>query len=188
MPMAQDPLFDSSIRSPSHATIWVNDTNNCRHDPIALSAVWRTKWWPNRQFTFLLEVAEANAANSRARARKENAEPKLVFRRALAQKMLTNNLDKNGTTVPQIGRPITQGSLERLEVDHKLTKRPLNTRAWDDSTGTWAIARDVYQKTNCATFGCRNRCRTYCSCNKKVSMCQTCYNFHFADMNSTMQT
>ncbi|KAL7462772.1 hypothetical protein ACHAXS_004154 [Conticribra weissflogii] len=180
--------YPEPISRHNRAKHWVDDTNNRRHDPIALSAVWRTKWWPNRQFTFLLEVAKANAANSRARARKENAEPQLVFRRALAQKMLTNNLDKNGTTVPQIGRPITRGSLERVKMDHELTKRPLNTGAWDDSTGTWAVARDTYQKTNCATFGCRNRCRTYCSCNKKVSMCRTCYNFHFADMNSTMQT
>ncbi len=100
-----------------------------------------------------MEVDKTNAANSRVWARKEKAEPQLVFHQALAQKMLTNNLDNNGITVTLIGRPRTQGSLERVEMDHKLTKRPWSTRNWDDSIGTWAATRDVYQNTNCATFG-----------------------------------
>ncbi len=76
-------------------------------------------------------MAEANAANLRAQARKEKAEPQLVFCQELAQKMLTNNLDDNGTTVTQIGCTRTHGSLERVHMDYKLTKWPLSTRAWD---------------------------------------------------------
>ncbi|KAL7465759.1 LOW QUALITY PROTEIN: hypothetical protein ACHAXS_006076 [Conticribra weissflogii] len=68
-----------------------------------------TKWWPTRQFTFLLEVEEANAANARGCARKQKAEPQLEFCRALAEKMLTNNLDNDGRTVVEVGRPVTQG-------------------------------------------------------------------------------
>jgi len=71
--------YPGPISRHNRAKHWVDDSNNRRHDPIALSDVWRTKWWPNRQFTFLLEVAEANAANARARARKEKAEPQLEF-------------------------------------------------------------------------------------------------------------
>ena len=39
---------------------WVDDVNNRRHDPIGLEDVWATKWWPNRQFTFLCSIAEVN--------------------------------------------------------------------------------------------------------------------------------
>lgn len=49
---------------------WVDDVNNRRHDPVGLEEVWRTKWWAFWQFTFLCSVAEVNAVNSRARARK----------------------------------------------------------------------------------------------------------------------
>ena len=63
----------------NHAKHWVDDVNNRRHDPIALEDVWGTKWWPTRQFTFLLSVAEVNAVNLRACARKETAEPQLTF-------------------------------------------------------------------------------------------------------------
>ena len=31
---------------------WVDDHNNRRHDPIDISEMWRTKWWPNLQFSF----------------------------------------------------------------------------------------------------------------------------------------
>ncbi len=91
-----------------------------------------------------MEVAEANAANSRAGTWKENAEPQLVFCRAMTQKMLTNNLDNSEMAVTQTGHPRIWGSLKRVHMDHKLAKRPLSTGAWDKSIGTWAIARDVY--------------------------------------------
>ncbi|KAL7525460.1 hypothetical protein ACHAXR_001013, partial [Thalassiosira sp. AJA248-18] len=71
---------------------WVDDVNNRRHDPIGLEQVWHTKWWPTRQFTFVCSVAEANAVQCRARARKETPTPQLDFRRALAIKMMTNKI------------------------------------------------------------------------------------------------
>jgi hypothetical protein len=27
---------------------WVDDVNNCCHDPIGLEEIWQTKWWPQR--------------------------------------------------------------------------------------------------------------------------------------------
>lgn len=75
--------------------------------------------------------------NSRACARKEKAEPLLVFHQALAQKMLTSSLDNDGMTATQIGCTRILVSLKRLEMDHKLTKRPLITGAWDERIGTW---------------------------------------------------
>ncbi len=50
---------------------WVDNTNNQCHDPIALSVVWRIKWWPTRQFMLLLEMTELKAASSRAQSRKK---------------------------------------------------------------------------------------------------------------------
>ena len=58
---------------------WVDDVNQRRHQPISLESVWATKWWPNRQFTFLLSVAEVNAGMARARVLKEPAQPMLEF-------------------------------------------------------------------------------------------------------------
>jgi hypothetical protein len=68
----------SSTSSPSASTNrakhWVDDVNNRRHDPIGLEDLWAMKWWPNRQFTFLLSVAEVNAVQNRARAKKKTGD------------------------------------------------------------------------------------------------------------------
>ena len=53
--------------------------SNRRHSPIDLAFTWKTKWWPHRQFTFFLGVAEVNACNERGRARRVPAEPMLEF-------------------------------------------------------------------------------------------------------------
>ncbi len=66
--------------------------NNRRHAPIGLEELWRTKWWPNRQFTFLLSVAEVNCVQARARARNKVAEATVTFRRQLAMQMLKNRI------------------------------------------------------------------------------------------------
>ena len=46
---------------------WVDEVNNHRHDPFG----WKTKWWLNRQFTFLLSVVEVNAGQAWACEQRE---------------------------------------------------------------------------------------------------------------------
>ena len=80
----------------SKAKHWVDDVNQRRHAPISLESAWGTKWWANRQFTFLLSVAEVNATMARARARKEPTDSVLGFRKHLAKLMLENKLNEHG--------------------------------------------------------------------------------------------
>ena len=75
---------------------WVDDVNNRRHDPVGLEEVWRTKWWPFCQFCFLCSVAEVNAVNSQARARRCATMPQLDFRTRLAKGLLNNRLNDYG--------------------------------------------------------------------------------------------
>lgn len=154
---------------------WVDDHNQRRHSPIDLSFVWRTKWWPNRQFTFFLGVAEVNAANSRARGRRENPEPVLDFRKKLAIKMLNNTIGMQEQ--PSRG-PATRArrSLAADEGEHRLEIRPPHTTIWLGTS--WKPAKDAYQKTYCTGTGCKKRCRTYCACNKAACMCLDCFNHH----------
>ncbi len=63
-------------------------------------------------------MAKANAANARARARKEKAEPQLEFQRVLAERMLLNNLDDDGKSVEQVERPNTHNAVKRLAKEH----------------------------------------------------------------------
>ncbi len=83
----------------NRAKLRVDNSNNCRHDPIALSDVWRTKCWQNILVTFLLETTEANESIEMSHARKQKAELQLEFWCALAQRILLNNLDSAGKSV-----------------------------------------------------------------------------------------
>ena len=157
---------------------WVDDVNNRRHAPIDLSAVWKTKWWPMRQLSFFLGIAEVNAVNSRARARGLAAEPTLDFRRELALQLLENHVG-----VDMIPRSPTRARPTRGRVSthaqagaHEILNRPFFTSKWLGSS--WKPTRQRYQKTPCATAGCKRTCRTYCACNKAVTMCSACFNLH----------
>lgn len=127
----------------------MDDVNNRRHDPIGLEQVWHTKWWPTRQFTFICSVAEANAVQSRARAMDETPTPQLEFRRALAMKMLNNNIRVDGVTV---GAPMRRRK-RALALDfceHRLCTRPPFTGGWKNADNYWSKVKSEYMKTKCA--------------------------------------
>ena len=127
----------------------MDDVNNRRHDPIGLEQVWHTKWWPTRQFTFICSVAEANALQSRARAMDETPTPQLEFRRALAMKMLNNNIRVDGVTV---GAPMRRRK-RALALDfceHRLCTCPPFTGGWKNADNYCLKVKSEYMKTKCA--------------------------------------
>ena len=150
---------------------WVDDANNQRHSPIDLSYSWLTKWWPNRQFTFFLGVAEVNALNSRAHGRRQSEESMITFRKNLAIQMMENVLDDQFVPRQPLRGPITRGasSVSSGEGVYGLEIRPHFTSHWLGST--WKRAKDKYQKTTCT---CENQFRTYCRCNKSQAICVQC--------------
>ena len=153
---------------------WVDDVNNRRHDPIALEDGWATKWWPNRQFTFILSVAEANAVQARARGKKEPAMPTLEFRRQLAMKMMTNTLGNTGAAVASPRR--TRASLSN---DHVLSKRAKKEGKWNPTTRKFNEVTTLYVARPCS--GCRTNTRDYCSCDPGQDLCQVCFGKHLQE-------
>jgi hypothetical protein len=129
----------------NRAKHWVDDVNNSRHDPIGLEQVWQTKWWPNRQFTFLLSVAEVNCVQARARVRKEVPEPTLTFRKNLAMRMLRNKIQSNG---------LAAASPPRIQVRtssvHMLRKRKTREGKWNYSTHAFNKVRSNYVRYPCS--------------------------------------
>ena len=169
--------YTEPISRHNRAKHWVDDVNNRRHDPIGLEDVWATKWWPNRQFTFLVSVAEVNALNAGARARKEAAPSQLKFRKALAKGMLENVLDVNGN-VPQPHARLRKR--KGATTKHKRMTRPKYTGGkWDSGKNSWSTVGSKYLKSSCVS--CGFECRTYCLCNPKVTMCPGCIGMHIRD-------
>jgi hypothetical protein len=107
---------------------WVDNVNNCCHDPVGLETMWKTKWWPNRQFTFLTSIAEVNARQARARARDDKPDPTLIFQRKLAMQMMTHKIQDNGVIAASpLRRPSRRGRVP----SHVLTKRKQNEGKWN---------------------------------------------------------
>jgi hypothetical protein len=153
---------------------WVHNVNNCHHDPISLEEGWATKWWPNRQFTFILSVAEANAVQAWARAKKEMAMPTLEFQRKLAEKMMTNRLGDNGVAAAS---PVcTRASLSN---DHELSKCAKKEGKWNYSTRKFNEVTTLYVAHPCSV--CRVNTRDYCSCNPGQDLCQVCFGRHLQE-------
>jgi hypothetical protein len=112
---------------------WVDDVNNRRHAPIGLEDIWATKWWPHRQFTFMLSVAEVNANNSSARALDVPAVHQIVFRKQLAKEMMYNKLTETGGIRHSQIRA-RKRSWESLDMEHKLMTKPTYTGSWEKTS------------------------------------------------------
>ena len=152
------------------------------YDTIGMEDVWHTKWWPHRQFTFLCSVSEVNTFNSRARARRLPAESHLTFRRKFTRGMLKNKLDSEGqfpgscdyTRKRSSGSPVP---------DHEIFTRPKFTGSWDLTENKWSYVKKKYLKTRCS--GCSCNLRSYCSSNKKATLCTKFWGVHKSAQGST---
>ena len=155
----------------NRAKHWVDDVNNRRHDPIGLEQVWKTKWWPNRQFTFLCSIAEVNAGQARARAKKETAMPTLEFRKNLAKLMMTNKLDDEGVSP---NSPIRRR--RRSSTVHLHKKRPKNAGNWNPSRRDFSTINQPYSRHKCSN--CNQLTREYCQCDPSKALCRVCFGLH----------
>jgi len=154
---------------------WVDNHNQWRHAPIDLAEIWKMQWWPHCQFSFFLSISEVNEATSRGRARGVIADPVLTFRKKLAIKLMENTLNSEGRTMSPSSRLLR--SRESFLVEHSLDVQPAYSGKWTGNS--WSKTKQKHQKLYCrATAGCTNRIRTYCVCNKRVPMCQSCHITH----------
>ena len=158
----------------NRAKHWVDDVNQRRHGDIGLDEVWATKWWPNRQFTFLLLIAEVNAGQARARAMGETAEPSLEFRKKMAHKMLMNKLNDYGVTG---GSPARVRRRESNEQVH---------RKWAKHEGMWNATSKKFERWQteyihhpCSV--CHKTMWSYCICCPGCPLCVACFGVHAQD-------
>ena len=147
---------------------WVDDVNQRRHAPISLESAWGTKWWANRQFTFLLSVAEE------ARATKELADSVLGFWKRLAKLMLENKLNEHGVAPNSPIRPRRVSN-----TPHVLQKREKFQGKYDPERRQFKLVKLVYLARPCRD--CRKDTRDYCSCDPSIDLCSACFGAHRAE-------
>ncbi len=153
-----------------------------QQNPIALSNVWRLKWWPNGPFIFLLEVAEANVASVRGHVHNMKSEPQLEFWQPSSQRILSSNLDDDGKPVAQVERTKTCSTVDKVTEEHIHKKRPFFTGESDDKKEKRGKMKNHYKRTFCGNFGFKEQCWTICTYNKKVPMCLECFHKHVVNV------
>jgi hypothetical protein len=149
----------------------VDDVNKRRHSPISLESIWETKWWPNRQFTFLLSVAEVNAGMAKARATSRPADSVLDFWKRLAELMLENKLDARGVASNSPIRPRRTSNTV-----HVLKKRAKYEGKFDPERRAFKRVKSMYLTRPCRD--CRKDTRDYCSCDPSMDLCSACFGAH----------
>ena len=160
----------------NRAKHWVDDHNNKRHSPLDLGQLWNTKYWPHRQFAFLMAVSEVNAVNSKGRATGKEAESVLAFRKKLSLQLLNCELDEDGGIMGGVDPRVTRARLV-MEAHRLETRPPYTTGTWLHDH--WKPAKQRHQKSMCK---CKKWVRTYCTCDPATTMCQSCYSVHCAGL------
>ena len=107
----------------------------------------------------------------------------VAFRKLLAEEMMFNKLTDSGGVMAS---PVRARKRSRLSIDegHELETTPNGAASWDRTKKQWRKSKQRYLKQKCAT--CKREVRTYCTCDKGVPMCNTCYAKHLVDVNNTI--
>ena len=92
-----------------------------------------------------------------------------------AREMQKNKLDSEGKCP---GSPAhTRRRSSGFPVpDHEICTRPKFTGAWDLTKNKWSYIKTKCLKTRCS--GCSCNIRSYCSCNKKATLCTKYWGVH----------
>ena len=150
-----------------------------------LETTWKTSWWPNRVFAFLLAITEVNvfcaykyffwAHNNQS---EEYEDPTVFsFRNILAEALIENEiLEKEKSVDDNIKRASKRLKKQSVDV-HKLVTAPPFAKYFDGRS--WVCkAGKKYQQYVCRSKDCKIYIRTYCTCSPGVWICQECFVRH----------
>ena len=158
----------------------VDDHNNYRHDAgtkcgLSLETTWVTHRWANRVFAFIMGICEVNAYLA-IKSFDHWDESFLSFRKKLAKSLIDNPF-----YVRELRETRRSRGRENEVPSHEHRSAPVFARRWTGES--WdTSSKTKYPQYHCKTPGCRNRVRTYCSCDRGTWMCRTCYIEHVQDV------
>jgi hypothetical protein len=158
----------------------VDDNNNNRMQPISIEETWKTSYWPNRVFAFVLGVCGVNAQRAFEYFGGHAKQSNLAFRRELSSEMIYN---------PEV--PIEAEDRQSKERSCKMQKMghcELTTLqkycAFDAHDPSKIVTSTTeYNQRKCACG--KGRTRTYCHCSPGVHRCPECYANHRIEVAMT---
>jgi len=156
----------------------IDDHNHQRHQLPSLEDTWKTIYWENRIFQFILAISEVNAFNAYHYFCLKPQGFKSLTIHQFRQK-LANSLINNEYISVEEEMISSAQKRKREEATHELLSAPKHARCFDHARQKWDLsAIDPYQRHLCKIPGCKNRTKLYCSCNTGHWICYSCFGSH----------
>jgi hypothetical protein len=153
----------------------VDDNNNNRMQPIAIEETWKTSYWPNRVFAFVLGVTGVNTQRAYEQFGAHARQSNLEFRRQLAEEMIHNPAVP--VVVEEVARQSKQRSCRRQKQGNCELKTLPRNSAFDAHERTKIVeTKTEYNQRKCVCG--ISRTRTYCNCSPGIHRCPECYASH----------
>ncbi len=170
----------------------VDDHNHLRHEIPAIEDTWKTTYWPNRQFAFILGISEVNSYKAFEyfvwKPLRKKPPSLTKFRKELALELIhneylcvvaTNEDTTNNLQSPR--RSARQGIDKYDKASHNFMTAAPGAKRF--VSGAWEIDESRrYFQHRCETKGCQERVRTYCSCTIGQWKCAQCFGEHCFDV------
>jgi hypothetical protein len=156
----------------------VDDNNNNRMQPISLEETWKTSYWPNRVFAFILGVTGVNTQRAYEHFGGHPSQSNLEFRRELSWDMIWNPDVPVEPAVRPKGKERTCNNRKKGHCE--LTTLPKYC-AFDAHEPTkFAKTTAEYNQRRCVCG--KGRTRTYCNCSPGIHRCYECYAEHRSEV------
>jgi xylulokinase len=155
----------------------VDDHNHYRQGQrVSLEQAWGSKFWPNRQFAFVVATAMVNALMAYNHFdRLAKGEPALTLRQF--QALVAEELIRRWEHREKEAEPPGRRPKRAVSREHNLT-----VLATFEGAVPGKRTQAKYQQVRCKGENCKRMIRTYCSCNRLRALCQSCFTLHVAEV------
>lgn len=158
----------------------VDDHNHYRQGQrVSLEAAWGSKFWPNRQLGFVLCVVLVNAMMAHNHfVVPRSGQDKLSFddfKYIVARELVCKWEERAKPPGAAANRPRRAAVVEHRHL--KLSKY--------EGAKPGSRTACPYQQVRCRGTGCSKSIRTYCSCNRMLFLCSSCFLEHFSDVSGS---
>jgi hypothetical protein len=155
--------------------IWLTTTinNNNRMQPISIEETWKTSYWPNRVFAFILGVTGVNMQRAFEHFAGNAKQGNLEFRRELATEMIHNP----DVPVKEDDHQSKERRCKKQKQVHRESQTLPRKCTFDAHEPTKLVATKIeYNQRKCVCGLARKR--IYCKCTPGVRRCPECYADH----------
>jgi hypothetical protein len=178
--------YSDTIADYYHGRHAADDNNHFRQGIASIEEGWQTKQYHQRMFAVALGMCETNSKLAHDFFKGVPAARKLTsvqWRAAIVDDLL--RLYPPPIVATQVQRQRRGADLQVALAGHELVTRPHFAGEYvgrgPNTVDGFRKVRKRYQQMACQGLRCSATTRMYCTCDKAIALCHTCYALHLRD-------